>query len=191
MLNWHYVRPFVHNFSSSTTIKKAQVKLSCNDPWVTSIGQSIVDVPDIPPGTTVGATSWCTPGIIDSLFPGYINFKAEIISDGWTYWEDSIQVVITGVENEETIAADFKLEQNYPNPFNPTTKIQFSIPQSSKVVIKVFDILGSEIETLVNEEKPVGTYELDWNAAKLSSGVYFYQLIAGGYVATRKMIVLK
>lgn len=85
----------------------------------------------------------------------------------------------------------FELEQNYPNPFNPITKIKYSVPQSSDVVIKVFDILGNEIETLVNKEKPVGTYELTWNAVTLPSGVYFYQLKAGSIVETKKMLLLK
>ena len=99
---------------------------------------------------------------------------------------------IVGVEDNEMLnPTEYALYQNYPNPFNPVTKIQFSVPQSSKVVIKVFDILGSEIETLVNQEKPVGTYELSWNAANLPSGVYFYQIKAGSFVETRKMILLK
>jgi hypothetical protein len=99
---------------------------------------------------------------------------------------------MTAVEsNKDNLATEFALEQNYPNPFNPSTKIKYSIPQSSNVVIKVFDILGNEIETLVNEEKPAGTYEITWNATNLPSGVYFYQLKAGDFVQTNKMILLK
>jgi hypothetical protein len=85
----------------------------------------------------------------------------------------------------------FELEQNYPNPFNPSTKINYSVPQLSQVQIKVFDVLGNEIETLVNEEKPAGTYELTWNAANLPSGVYFYRIQAGSFIDTKKMILLK
>jgi len=85
----------------------------------------------------------------------------------------------------------YSLSQNFPNPFNPSTKINYSVPQSSQVIIKVFDILGNEIETLVNEEKITGTYELTWNAADLPSGVYFYQLRAGIFIETKKMILLK
>ncbi|MEJ2495102.1 MAG: YCF48-related protein [Ignavibacteriaceae bacterium] len=91
----------------------------------------------------------------------------------------------------EQIPEYFNLKQNYPNPFNPSTKIRYSVPQTSQIVIKVFDILGNEIETLVNEVKPIGTYELTWNAANLPSGVYFYQLKAGKFVMTKKMILLK
>jgi hypothetical protein len=99
--------------------------------------------------------------------------------------------VTTSISDEQSNPTEFLLLQNYPNPFNPSTRIKYSIPQSSNVVIKVFNILGSEIETLVNEEKPVGTYELKWNAANLPSGVYFYRLQAGDFVQTRKMILLK
>ena len=86
---------------------------------------------------------------------------------------------------------EFLLSQNYPNPFNACTKIKYSIQQSSNVVIKVFDVLGNEIETLVKEEKPAGTYEVTWYAENLPSGVYFYQLRAGSFVETKKMILLK
>ena len=96
---------------------------------------------------------------------------------------------------EENISSmnpvSFYLSQNYPNPFNPTTKIKFSIPQKSQVVIKVFDVLGNEIETLVNEEKLTGTYELTWGAEGLTSGVYFYKIKAGVFVETKKMILIK
>jgi len=85
----------------------------------------------------------------------------------------------------------YTLEQNYPNPFNPSTKIRYSIPQSSNVIIKIFDILGNEIETLVNEEKPVGTYKLTWNAVNLPSGIYFCHLRAGDFISTKKMVLLK
>ncbi|MCU0415384.1 MAG: T9SS type A sorting domain-containing protein [Ignavibacteriaceae bacterium] len=98
---------------------------------------------------------------------------------------------IVGVEDEGTIPTEFALEQNYPNPFNPSTTFRYSVPTQSKVVIKVFDVLGNEIATLMDEEKSVGTYELTWNAANLSSGIYFYQLKASDYVQTRKMILLK
>jgi predicted GH43/DUF377 family glycosyl hydrolase len=86
---------------------------------------------------------------------------------------------------------DYVLMQNYPTPFNPSTKIKYAVPQSSNVVIKVFDILGNQIATLMDEEKPVGIYELTWNASNLPSGVYFYQLNAGEFISTKKMILLK
>ncbi len=86
---------------------------------------------------------------------------------------------------------DFYLSQNYPNPFNPDTKIKFSIPQSGIVVLKVYDILGNEVANLLNEEKPAGAYEIEFNAEKLSSGIYFYTLRTGSFIQTKKMILIK
>ena len=100
-------------------------------------------------------------------------------------------VVITSAEDEISLPISYRLFQNYPNPFNPSTTIKYSIPKLSFVTIKIYDVLGSEVATLVNEEKPVGTYELNWNAANLPSGVYFYQLKAGSFVQTKKMLLLK
>jgi hypothetical protein len=97
---------------------------------------------------------------------------------------------IVSVENED-IPIEYALQQNYPNPFNPSTKIEYSIPQSSNVVIKVFDILGNEIATLVDEYKPVGSYEVVFNASSLPSGVYFYRIQAGDFISTKKMILMK
>jgi len=94
-------------------------------------------------------------------------------------------------EIKNQLPDQYTLEQNYPNPFNPSTKIRYSIPQSSNVIIKVFDILGNEIETLVNEEKQTGTYNLTWYSKNLPSGVYFYQLRAGSFTETKKMLLLK
>lgn len=103
--------------------------------------------------------------------------------------------VISGVlPVEETIGnipEEFSLEQNYPNPFNPSTTIQFRIPNASFVNLKVYDILGREVATLVNEEKPVGSYDVNFNASQLSSGIYFYKLRAGNFVETKKMILIR
>jgi hypothetical protein len=184
------VRPFVKNLSTGTTITSASVKLICNDPWITSITPTSRPLPNIPPGERVGPSSAFTVRYIDSLFSGEFNFKIKVMSDNWPYWTDSVQVVV-GVEKEDFQILTYKLEQNYPNPFNPSTKIKYSVPQSSTVIIKIFDILGNEIETLVNEEKQAGTYEITWYAVNLPSGVYFYQLKAGDFVQTKKMVLMK
>ena len=105
--------------------------------------------------------------------------------------EEIVPQGTAGVNNESEVPESYMLSQNYPNPFNPIAKINYSIPQTSQVQIIVFDLLGNEIETLVNEEKSVGTYELTWTAANLPSGVYFYQLKAGSFVQTKKMILIK
>lgn len=90
-----------------------------------------------------------------------------------------------------TAPIKFSLEQNYPNPFNPATKIKYSVPFFSHISIKVFDVLGNEIKTLVNEEKPAGTYEVKFNGSNLPGGVYIYHLRAGNYSDSKKLILLK
>jgi hypothetical protein len=101
--------------------------------------------------------------------------------------------VVVGIEDfmSNVIPTKFSLTQNYPNPFNPSTKIRYSVPELSFVTLKVYDVLGSEVITLVNEEKLIGSYEVEWNATALPSGIYFYRLNAGNYIETKKMILLK
>ena len=97
----------------------------------------------------------------------------------------------------EEIVTEYKLAQNYPNPFNPSTTIKYSIPiveTTRRVVsttLKIYDILGNEVATLVNEQKPMGNYEVKFNASNLSSGIYFYQLKAGNFVETKKLMLMK
>jgi plastocyanin len=106
-----------------------------------------------------------------------------------------------GVPADDFIAGKFELNQNYPNPFNPATKIGFRIADfpselrpagtSGFVSLKVFDVLGNEVATLVNEYKPAGVYEVEFDAQGLPSGMYLYKLQAGSFVETKKMILLK
>jgi hypothetical protein len=86
---------------------------------------------------------------------------------------------------------EFKLEQNFPNPFNPTTKIQYQLPTDSRVTLKVYDILGSEVATLVNEEQEEGYKEVQFNGSNIASGMYVYRLTAGDYVSVKKMLMVK
>ncbi|OGU78796.1 MAG: hypothetical protein A2W11_03155 [Ignavibacteria bacterium RBG_16_35_7] len=90
-----------------------------------------------------------------------------------------------------SVPTDFALEQNYPNPFNPATTIKFSIPQSSRVTLKIYDILGREVSTLVNEVRNAGNYEVNFNASGFASGMYIYTITAGDYRASKKMMLLK
>ena len=113
--------------------------------------------------------------------------------------------VVTDVEGEIEVPLAFTLEQNYPNPFNPITKIKYTIPTSPQsppskggeakqgwlTVLKVYDVLGNEVATLVNEEKPAGSYEVLFDGSQLSSGVYIYRLHSGNYIASKKLILIK
>lgn len=98
--------------------------------------------------------------------------------------------ISVGLEEGESIAA-FKLNQNYPNPFNPSTEITFSLPKSSLVRLEVFNVLGQKVETLVNEQKIVGNHTINFDASRLSSGIYIYRIQAGDFVQTKKMLLVK
>ena len=118
----------------------------------------------------------------DTLFAG----------SGGGVWKRPLSDMITSVnQTPSNFPTNFNLEQNYPNPFNPSTTINYSLPKASLVTIKVYDILGREIATLVNQQKNPGNYEVQFNASKLASGVYFYRMQAGDFVETKKLLLLK
>ena len=101
-------------------------------------------------------------------------------------------VTITDVkEGSSELPRDFALLQNYPNPLNPTTTIRYELPRTGSVSLKVFDVLGREVRTLVDEVQDVGSKAIELDATGLASGVYFYRLIAGEFVATKKIILAK
>jgi len=133
--------------------------------------------------------------IDESVQPGEYQYRLRQIDfDGSFEYSNIIEAVVGA-------PAKFSIEQNYPNPFNPSTIIQYAISSRQFVKLTVYDLLGREIEILVNEEKPAGSYEVEFNSSTLSgsvsakggyaSGVYFYQLKAGDYVETKKMVLLR
>jgi hypothetical protein len=139
-----------------------------------------------------------------TLYPdGDYRIIVEVYDEMGNFDIDSMDVKIknvpVGAENESDKNYSFILEQNYPNPFNPTTKIKFTIPtvetrhasSLQMVTLKVYDVLGNEIATLVNEDKPAGEYEVEFNGSELTSGIYFYKLTTGEFSQTRKMILIK
>jgi predicted CXXCH cytochrome family protein len=97
----------------------------------------------------------------------------------------------TAIGGDYAMPSVYSLEQNYPNPFNPSTVIKFSIPQSSNVTLTIYDAIGNEIATLVNETKNAGVYEVEWNASGYSSGIYLYQLYSDQFVQVKKMLLIK
>ncbi len=174
----YYCRPFITNIGESV-IKNLSGLIKSDDSR--PINPATWELDSLPPGISTMTNVFVT----DSL-PGC--FKVLIGNANWYYWEDTITVIPDPIGVNETvkIPTEFSLLQNYPNPFNPSTKIKYSIPKSSNVVIQIFGILGNELETLVNEEKPAGSYEVVWNAAHQPSGIYFCQIKAGSFNQTRK-----
>lgn len=147
-------------------------------------------------------TIWIAPGnwIVQDIIPGqYIDNLTILGIPPFTIPGLETKLtneIIVSASNEETIPNTFSLEQNYPNPFNPTTNIGFRIANRGFVSLKVYDALGNEVATLVNEELEAGKYEVDFNVAQVSrpeiaSGIYFYRLQAGSFIETKKMLLLK
>jgi len=114
-------------------------------------------------------------------------------TNGYSVWRRELSDITTDINEKADIIIPevFILNQNYPNPFNPITTIRYSIPKSSFVILKVYDILGNEVASLVNQEKPIGNYEVKFDASRLASGIYFYQLKADGFSDTKKLILMK
>jgi len=118
-------------------------------------------------------------------------FVAYAGGDGGTLCTGISVTGLSGITPTPIIPDKYDLSQNYPNPFNPTTTINFNIPTKEFVLLKVYNVLGKEVATLVNETKNEGSYNVDFDASALSSGTYFYRLEAGDYINVKKMILLK
>lgn len=150
---------------------------------------------------TLNDTIWIAPDnwIVQDIIPGqYVDLSIVLPIDPFSLsgLEIKLSDEIVSVKDEETSPDDFVLEQNYPNPFNPATKIKFTIAQEvrgerQEVTLKVYNILGNEVATLVKTELSAGTYEVIWNADNFPSGIYFYKLTAGNLIETKKMLLLK
>lgn len=131
----------------------------------------------------------------DSIYVGFREFVANNFSDGGIIMIDLVAGVgslVVGTGNNNTLVADrFGLAQNYPNPFNPSTTINYNMPKSGHVKITVFDVLGNEIATIVNENKIAGTHQISFNAGNLASGIYFYKMQAADFTEVKRMTLIK
>jgi hypothetical protein len=122
----------------------------------------------------------------------YYYVKAQDIHENFSKMSNQITLRATNIiGNNNDIPTEYSLNQNYPNPFNPSTQIEFSIPQNSHITLKVFNVLGKEVATLINGERETGSYSLTWNAQNCPSGVYFYRLTAGSYTMTKKLVLMR
>jgi hypothetical protein len=156
---------------------------------------SPLDFGDLPPGKDSLAGDQQVMKVNPACpSPRTIRLLLSISSEGFPAWTDSVTIVIqpTGIiASDNTVPIAYSLAQNYPNPFNPATVISYQLPVHSYVSMKVFDILGREMATLVNEKKDAGKYSVQWDASAMPSGVYFYTLQAGEYRDTKRMLLLK
>ena len=172
--------------------------ISIQNGWVTTQNQSIYR-------TTNEGQTWDTlqtPLTLNQIINNIEFFNSNIsygisanhiyyTNDGWVTYS-IVDSIVTGLKEQLWTAKEYLLEQNYPNPFNPTTVIKYQVPITSQVTLRIYDILGNEIEVLVNEEKSAGNYSYSFTTIPtLSSGIYFYQLNAGGIMQTKKMMLIK
>jgi hypothetical protein len=138
---------------------------------------------------------------VDTIYSCGLSLVWDSIPDLYDRWNFGPKFPLTilnstEIESDYSSSPDnFKLEQNYPNPFNPATTLRFTIPDFGFITLKVYDLLGNEVATLVNEQKPAGSYEVEFSASGgaegLASGIYYYSLQVGSYTATKKMLLLK
>jgi len=146
-------------------------------------------------GSKVGTASAAITTYIDAApFVGEFYYQVTAVYDqGESIPSNDASIKIVNIEDEKTLDTpeEFKMYQNYPNPFNPVTTVKYAIPQKSIVTLKVFDLLGREIWTLVNNEQQIGNYELKFDGSELTSGIYFYRLQAGDFIETKKMVLIK
>jgi hypothetical protein len=109
---------------------------------------------------------------------------------GGGVWRRPLSEMVTSVKEAQTSLPDgYSLQQNYPNPFNPSTTIRFSLPKSGYITLKVYDIVGREVETLVDGDRAAGGYSVEWTPDNLASGVYLYRLEAGSFTETKKLVL--
>jgi hypothetical protein len=132
------------------------------------------------------------PNHLFSFYMGYYSgcgyYPSTNDGDNFSNYRKSVSDIN---KNSNKTPTSYSLNQNYPNPFNPVTKINFELPKSGLVTLKVYDVLGKEVSTLVNEIRKAGDYSIDFNGSALSSGVYFYKIEANGYTDMKKMMLIK
>jgi hypothetical protein len=156
-------------------------------PWVQFLPNTIDTAGNRPEIAVKGGTDSLFFYLFGGILPGLDTIRITANSERYSIINPFIGIRrISG-----TVPKNSRLYQNYPNPFNPSTIINYDIPKASVVKITVIDILGREVYTLVNEFKPAGSYKVEFNAGQFASGIYFYRMIAGGYLETKKMILLK
>ena len=189
--NNYKFQPMLNNAGISKVLTNVEVEITSKDSWFKSISPNITTLSYLKPGQPRKTESF-TVSIDAATFLNYFNLTVNISIDKWNFWsyDTTIAIIPTGIEQVELVPLTFNLQQNFPNPFNSVTTIPWQLNEPSNVTLKVIDIIGRTVTTLVEEQRQQGNYETQFNAATLPKGIYFYQLKANGNLQTRKMIVL-
>jgi len=184
-----FIADYLYIASSVYLPAQIDVLVSTDNVNFTDVGN--LTLPNIPPGTLASSYK-CINTLSSAVGARYVKYR--VTPGGSCIFDDEYEVRsndVTGIETEKEIPGNYSLFQNYPNPFNPTTIIQYNVLSFGKVVLKVYDLLGREVATLVDKQQNAGQYSVFFNASRLSSGVYFYKIQAGSYTETKKMMLIK
>jgi hypothetical protein len=140
-------------------------------------------------GIAVNNASYRLNGTVGQPGIGVISNPSHINEAG--FWYQAQDFITTIKQTSNDLPKEFRLEQNYPNPFNPSTTIVFALPKSALVNLKIYNLLGEEVTTLITEQQAAGIHKLNWDARGLASGVYLYRLEAGEFMQTKKLILMR
>jgi hypothetical protein len=188
----------LENKGDSTIAEDISAVVKCTDPRVLQVNVKDAKFSDIGAGSKETCSNLLSFNYSDGYNPDStinnpIAFSVDIYSEGVHYWTDSTNHTATFIysENQEKNPQEYRLYQNYPNPFNPSTTIKIHISKASQTTLKVFDILGKEVATLVSDKLNAGNHTFYFDGSRLASGIYYYQLDTGEYKAVRKMILVR
>lgn len=171
----------------SLSVSDLQVQITVNG-TTNDVAGELVDAN----GTVVAFNNGTSSNPFTLIAPSPGTYTVNAGHAGPFRWDSaSVTISLTDVGENSSTPTEFMLYENFPNPFNPSTTIRYSIPETAYTSVIVFDALGNEVSTLVNESKSTGTYEVQFNASSLSSGIYYYTLQSGSFSDTKKMILLK
>lgn len=184
----------LRNDGTVATASGVSAEISTADTNVTSILSNNQNFGDIAPGLIKTSSNYL---INTQNNPASVHFTIRIFSEDWFFWSDTVTVTVTGIsEGQNDIPLQYALKQSYPNPFNPSTSISYQVPRQSDVQIEIYNTLGQKVRTLINARKEPGNHQTVWDGKndrglQMGSGVYLYRMVAGGFVQTRKMVLLK
>jgi len=171
----------------SVTVTDLQVQITVSG-TTNDVAGELVDAT----GTVVDFNNRTSSNPFTLTAPGPGNYTINAGHAGPLRWDSaSVSISVTDIGDNSTNLVSYRLYDNYPNPFNPSTSIKYSLPEANFTTLKIFDALGNEVAVLVDELKSAGTYQIEFNATTLSSGIYYYTIQAGSFNETKKMILMK
>jgi hypothetical protein len=185
---------YLKNSGQTATIRNIEIKLTAIDTCAIPVESILRKTIDSLASKEIKTHNSIFTISINSACSGYIPVRVDMYEDAYLFWMDTlfINVEPTGIADSRSDVPDkFALKQNYPNPFNPSTTIEFQIPNSQFVSLKIYNILGEEVATLISKKLKAGSHTVRFNAAHLASGVYLYRLTAGRFILTKKLVVIR